>query len=157
MLMKNIVLEVKQLKDLDINDRFFDSLKNEYKDFIIWFNNHLDRKAYITFQDNKIASILILKIEDKSENYKDFNKEFKPSKRLKICTLKVDVKFKNIGTKYLELAYNEALKNNVNEIYITLYTNHKDLINLLEKNNYIYYCDKSNNEKVYINNIKKLI
>lgn len=155
MLMKNIVLEVKQLKDLDINDRFFDSLKNEYKDFIIWFNNHLDRKAYITFQDNKITSILILKIEDKNENYKDFNKEFKPSKRLKICTLKVDVKFKNIGTKYLELAYNEALKNNVNEIYITLYTNHKDLINLLEKNNYIYYCDKYNNEKVYINKIKK--
>ena len=153
--MKDICIIEKQLKDLDINDRFFDSLKNEYKDFIIWFNNHLDRKAYITFQDNKIASILILKIEDKSENYKDFNKEFKPSKRLKICTLKVDVKFKNIGTKYLELAYNEALKNNVNEIYITLYTNHKDLINLLEKNNYIYYCDKYNNEKVYINNIKK--
>ena len=153
--MKDICIIEKQLKDLDINDRFFDSLKNEYKDFIIWFNNHLDRKAYITFQDNKIASILILKIEDKSENYKDFNKEFKPSKRLKMCTLKVDVKFKNIGTKYLELAYNEALKNNVNEIYITLYTNHKDLINLLEKNNYIYYCDKYNNEKVYINKIKK--
>ena len=153
--MKDICIIEKQLKDLDINDRFFDSLKNEYKDFIIWFNNHLDRKAYITFQDNKIASILILKIEDKSENYKDFNKEFKPSKRLKICTLKVDVKFKNIGTKYLELAYNEAIKNNVNEIYITLYTNHKDLINLLEKNNYIYYCDKYNNEKVYINKIKK--
>lgn len=153
--MKDICIIEKQLKDLDINDRFFDSLKNEYKDFIIWFNNHLDRKAYITFQDNKITSILILKIEDKSENYKDFNKEFKSSKRLKICTLKVDVKFKNIGTKYLELAYNEALKNNVNEIYITLYTNHKDLINLLEKNNYIYYCDKSNNEKVYINKIKK--
>ena len=96
MLMKNIVLEVKQLKDLDINDRFFDSLKNEYEDFIIWFNNHLDRKAYITFRDKKITYILILKIEDKNENYKDFNKEFKPSKRLKICTLKVDVKFKNI-------------------------------------------------------------
>ena len=153
--MKDICIIEKQLKDLDINDRFFDSLKNEYEDFIIWFNNHLDRKAYITFQDNKIASILILKIEDKSEDYNDFNKEFKPSKRLKICTLKVDVKFKNIGTKYLELAYNEALKNNVNEIYTTLYTNHKDLINLLEKNNYIYYCDKYNNEKVYINKIKK--
>ena len=153
--MKDICIIEKQLKDLDINDRFFDSLKNEYEDFIIWFNNHLDRKAYITFQDNKIASILILKIEDKSEDYNDFNKEFKPSKRLKICTLKVDVKFKNIGTKYLELAYSEALKNNVNEIYITLYTNHKDLINLLEKNNYINYCDKYNNEKVYINKIKK--
>lgn len=153
--MKDICIIEKQLKDLDINDRFFDSLKNEYKDFIIWFNNHLDRKAYITFQDNKITSILILKIEEKSEDYNDFNKEFKPSKRLKICTLKVDVKFKNIGTKYIELAYSEAIKNNVNEIYITLYTNHKDLINLLEKNNYIYYCDKYNNEKVYINKIKE--
>ena len=80
--MKDICIIEKQLKDLDINDRFFDSLKNEYKDFIIWFNNHLDRKAYITFQDNKIASILILKIEDKSENYKDFNKEFISEKNL---------------------------------------------------------------------------
>lgn len=153
--MKDICIIEKQLKDLDINDRFFNSLKNEYEDFIIWFNNHLDRKAYITFQDNKITSILILKIEEENEDYKDFNKEFKPSKRLKICTLKVDDKFKNIGTKYLELAYSEALKNNVNEIYITLYTNHKDLINLLEKNNYIYYCDKSNNERVYTNKIKE--
>ena len=153
--MKNIDIEVKQFKDLDINDNFFDSLKNEYKDFTIWYNNHQDRKVYVTFQDNKITSILILKIEEKSENYKDFNKEFKPLKRLKICTLKVDDKFKNIGTKYLELAYSVALKNNVNEIYITLYTNHEDLINLLEKNNYIYYCDKSNNERVYINKIKE--
>ena len=153
--MKDICIIEKQLKDLDINDRFFDSLKNEYEDFIIWFNNHLDRKAYITFRDKKITSILILKIEEKSEDYNDFNKEFKPSKRLKICTLKVDDIFKNIGTKYLELAYNEALKNNVNEIYTTLYTNHKDLIKFNRKNNYIYYCDKSNNEKVYINKIKK--
>ncbi len=153
--MKDICIFEKQLKDLDINDRFFDSLKNEYEDFIIWFNNHLDRKAYITFQNNKITSILILKIEKENEDYEDFNKEFKPSKRLKICTLKVADEFKNIGTKYLELAYSEAIKNNVNEIYITLYNNHEDLINLLEKNNYVYYCDKSNNERVYINKIKE--
>lgn len=153
--MKDIFIIEKQLKDLDINDNIFNSLKTEYKDFTIWYNNHQDRKAYITFQNNNISSILILKIEDESENYKDFNKEFKPSKRLKICTLKVADKFKNIGTKYLELAYKEALKNNVDEIYITLYINHEDLINLLEKNNYIYYCNKSNNERVYVNKIKE--
>lgn len=45
--------------------------------------------------------------------------------------------------------------NNVNEIYITLYTNHKDLISLLEKNNYTYYYDNTNNEKVYVNKIKE--
>ena len=32
--MKDICIIEKQLKDLDINDRFFDSLKNEYEDFI---------------------------------------------------------------------------------------------------------------------------
>lgn len=52
--MKNIVIEEKQLKDLDINDTFFDSLKSDYKDFTIWYNNHLDRKAYVTYQNNKI-------------------------------------------------------------------------------------------------------
>lgn len=152
--MKNIVIEEKQLKDLDINDSFFDSLKSEYKDFIIWFNNHLDRKAYVTCQNNKITSILVLKIEDELEIY-NFTKELKPSKRLKICTLKVSDKYKKLGTKYLKIALTEAIKNNVNEIYITLYTNHKDLINLLEKNNYKYYCDNTNNEKVYVNKIKE--
>lgn len=59
--MKNIVIEEKQLKDLDINDTFFDSLKSDYKDFIIWLNNCLDRKVYVTYQNNKITSILVLK------------------------------------------------------------------------------------------------
>lgn len=148
--MKNIVIEEKQLKDLDINDTFFDSLKSDYKDFIIWFNNHLDRKAYVTYQNNKITSILVLKIEEENENY-NFTKEFKPSKRLKICTLKVTDKYKRLGTKYLELALTEAIKNKVNEIYITLYTNHKDLINY----NYTYYCDNTNNEIVYVQKIKE--
>lgn len=152
--MINIVIEVKQLKDLDLNDIFLDSLKLEYKNFNIWFNNHLDRKAYVTYQNNKIISILVLKIEEENENY-NFIKEFKPSKRLKICTLKVTDKYKRLGTKYLELVHREAIKNNINEIYITLYTNHKDLINLLEKNNYAYYCDNTNNERVYVNKIKE--
>lgn len=153
--MKNIVIEEKQLKDLDINDTFFDSLKSDYKDFIIWFNNHLNRKVYVTYQNNKITSLLVLKIEDELEIYNNFTKEFKPSKRLKICTLKVIDKYKRLGTKYLELALTEAIKNKVNEIYITLYTNHKDLINLLEKNNYTYYCDNTNNERVYVQKIKE--
>lgn len=153
--MKNIVIEEKQLKSLDINDSFFDSLKSEYKDFNIWFNNHLDRKAYVTYQNNKITSILVLKMEDNLEIYNNFTKEFKPSKRLKICTLKVTDKYKRLGTKYLEIALSESINNNVDEIYITLYTNHKDLINLLEKNNYTYYCDNANNERVYVNKIKE--
>ena len=152
--MKNIAIEEKQLKDLDINDSFFDSLKSEYKDFIIWFNTNLNRKVYVTYQNNKITSILVLKIEDELEIY-NFTKELKPSKRLKICTLKVSDKYKKLGTKYLKIALTEAIKNNVNEIYITLYTNHKDLINLLEKNNYKYYCDNTNNKKVYVNKIKE--
>ena len=152
--MKNIAIEEKQLKDLDINDSFFDSLTSEYKDFIIWFNTNLNRKVYVTYQNNKITSILVLKIEDELEIY-NFTKELKPSKRLKICTLKVSDKYKKLGTKYLKIALTEAIKNNVNEIYITLYTNHKDLINLLEKNNYKYYCDNTNNEKVYVNKIKE--
>ena len=87
--MKNIVIEEKKLKDLDINDTFFDSLKSDYKDFIIWFNNHLNRKVYVTYQNNKITSLLVLKIEEEKEIYDNLTKEFKPSKRFKICTLKV--------------------------------------------------------------------
>lgn len=72
MLINNIVIEEKQLKSLDINDIFFDSLKSEYKDFTTWFNNHLNRKVYVTYQNNKITSLLVLKIEDELEIYNNF-------------------------------------------------------------------------------------
>ena len=46
---------------------------------------------------------------------------------------KSNEEYKRLVAKYLEITLSETINNNVNEIYIILYTNHKDLINILEK------------------------
>lgn len=36
-------IEEKFFKDIDLNDTFFDSLKNDYEGFEIWFNKKMKR------------------------------------------------------------------------------------------------------------------
>lgn len=51
-----INIEKKYLYEIDINDTFFDLLRSDYKDFDEWFRRNNKRKAYVTFNNNKITS-----------------------------------------------------------------------------------------------------
>ena len=126
------------LKNVNLNDDFFDSLRYEYLDFNNWFikKANLGFSCFVNYKDNNIASICIIKFEYEDEDYSMFKIPFEKNKRIKICTLKVNDKGKKIGSKYLKLVRSIAIKNNINEIYITLFDNHKDLIELLESFNY---------------------
>src|SRR5690606_6852058 len=83
------VLSVKKeyFGNLDINDPFFESFKQDYKGFDDWFNRKADEIAYICKgeNDDRLA-FLYVKPEEETENYKDIQPEFQPKKRLKIGT-----------------------------------------------------------------------
>ena len=87
------------LKELDINDKFFDSLREDYYNFNDWFKKKQDNNTmcYVTIDNGNITSLLILKIEYEDEDYSNFTIPFNKSKRLKICTFKVIDKGKGIG------------------------------------------------------------
>ena len=141
--MNNIIKEY--LYNIDINDEIFNSLKKDYLNFKKWYYKKAINgyQAYITYKDNnKLGSILILKIEDEQENYKIFNKPFDKRKRLKIATLKVSDKGKNIGKQFLDIVEQIAIENNIDEIYTTIYRNQENLINLLKQNGYKFYTTK---------------
>ena len=72
------------LKELDINDKFFDSLKEDYSNFEEWFKKKQDSntKCYVTMDNGNITSLLILKIEYEDEDYSNFTIPFNKSKRL---------------------------------------------------------------------------
>lgn len=131
---KPVFINYKYLHELDINDAFFDSLKLDYAGFEEWFKKKQSKEAqaYVTEFDGKLTSFLMLKVENEDEDYKDFLKPFKPARRLKISTLKVTDTGKRIGETFIKIIVEKAIKENVEEIYVTVFDKQEFLIDMLK-------------------------
>lgn len=130
-----VFISYESLRRIRIEDEFFESLIKDYKGFGTWFEGKqkADKKAYVTKEDDKITSFLMLKEEGKYENYKEFNEPLEPANRLKVATLKVSDTGKKIGEAFIKIMIKEALDKKVDEIYVTVFPRHKGLIYLLEE------------------------
>ena len=150
------VLNVQKLKFGRINhdDNFFDSLKEDYAGFDKWFIKKFDDEAYITVNANNglLLSFLYLKVEGHEESYADIVPIFTPKKRLKIGTFKVINNGFRLGERFMKIIFDNALKNKVDEIYVTIFSKRneqKRLIDLLEQLGFVCWGTK-NDEWVYV-------
>lgn len=119
------VLNVQKIKfgKINLNDSFFDSLKEDYVGFDKWFLKKYDEEAYITINSNNgmLLSFLYLKVEDENENYNNISPLFKPKRRLKVGTFKVISNGFRLGERFIKIIFDNALKNRVQEIYVTIF------------------------------------
>lgn len=152
------VLNVQKIKfgKVNLNDTFFDSLREDYSGFDKWFIKKFDNEAYITINSNNgmLLSFLYLKIETANEDYSNINPSLPSKKRLKIGTFKVINNGFRLGERFLKIIFDNALKNHVEEIYVTIFNRRdeqKRLISLLEQWGFFYWGNK-NDECVYIRN-----
>ena len=150
------VLNVQKLKfgKINIDDSFFDSLKEDYDGFDRWFLKKYDEEAYITINSNNgmLLSFLYLKIVDENENYSNINPPFPPKKRLKVGSFKVISNGFRLGERFIKIIFDNALKNHVQEIYVTIYDKRPEqqrLIELLEQWGFILW-GKKGEELVYV-------
>ncbi len=149
------------LGNIDVNDAFFDSFRNDYFEFDKWFNKKADEVAYVCYAKEILVGFLYLKFENIDENYKDIEPQFKPKRRLKIGTLKVALNGYRIGERFLKIVFDNALRFNVDEIYVTIFDKTPEqllLIELLEEwgfNKFGYKTTKTGNEKVYFRDFSK--
>lgn len=121
--------------NIDLNDDFFNSLKEDYSNFEDWFNRKADEPAYVFRYKNSIGAFLYLKTEDEKENHSNIQPSFPSAKRLKIGTLKVALNGLKIGERLLKIIFDNALVQKTPEIYVTIYDKspqQKRLIRLLE-------------------------
>ena len=141
---KPVFIDYKYLHELDINDSFFDSLKYDYAGFEGWFKSKQlkETQAYVTEIDGKLSSFLMLKVENEDEKYEDFLKPFKPARRLKISTLKVTDTGKRIGETFIKIIVEKAIKENVEEIYVTVFDKQEFLIDMFECYGFKKYTKK---------------
>ena len=96
---------------LNLDDPFFDSLKSMYRNFSTWFRNKAEEHAscdVVYDAEGNLKAMLYTKIEGKYEDYSRMEKPFAPSFRLKIGTLKSELRGEGIGKRFLEMAVERA-------------------------------------------------
>jgi hypothetical protein len=148
-------LKNEPVKNLDLEDPIFDTLKEEYPEFQNWFEKIASkgRRSWVYYRnDGSIGALLIYKVEDEPI---DCTPSIPEKKRLKISTLKVTHVGYKIGELFIKLATDVSLNNNLSEIYLTHFTRPDDrLIELISEFGFYKVCMNSRGEEVFI---KKLI
>lgn len=157
------VLAVKKqlFGEVNLQDSFFDSFREDYAGFDKWYNKKSDEVCYVCYQEDVLSAFLFLKIEDENENYSDITPVFTQKRRLKIGTFKVTSNGFKLGERFLKIIFDNALKQKVNEIYVTIFdktAEHERLISLLQDWGFEYHGTKSTptgDEKVYVRNFDR--
>lgn len=157
------VLEVQKrlFGEIDLDDSFFDSFRDDYIGFNKWYRKKNDEFAYVCLVDNKVLAFLYIKIEDQNESYMNISPPFWEKNRLKIGTFKVELNGFKLGERFLKIIFDNAIQQNVDEIYVTIFNKsleQKRLINLIEKFGFSYHGIKttsSGEEYVYLRTLDK--
>lgn len=126
-------VKLKRFSDINIDDSFFDTLREDYKGikFNNWFLNKNSENAYVFSNNEGLQGFLYLKIENEKEKYNDIKPPFKPKKRLKVGTFKINSTGLRVGERFIKIIIDYALKSDVDEIYVTMFENKRSEVKLL--------------------------
>ena len=121
---------------LNLDDPFFDSLKSMYRNFSTWFRNKAEEHTscdVVYDAEGNLKAMLYTKIEGKYEDYSRMEKPFAPGVRLKIGTLKSDLRGTGLGRQFLEMAIERARQDpSIKTVYATIYANRPELAGLVK-------------------------
>ena len=132
---KTLSVKKEYFGNINLQSSFFDSFRGDYQGFDNWFNRKSEEIAYVCSYEGEINSFLFLKKEGKEEDYSDIQPPLPPRERLKIGTFKVTANGFKLGERFLKIIFDNALKQKVEEIYVTIFDKRdeqKRLIELME-------------------------
>lgn len=154
--------ERKCFSGINLDDPFFDSLKADYPGtsvstgFVNWFNRKSrDGKEALVFEDEHgVGAFVYLKPDDEEELKLSDGSLLPKVRRVKISTIKIDARYRNqrIGEGALGLTLWKWRDYGIDEIYVTVFEKHADVISLLEKYGFINAGTNLNGERVYLRN-----
>ena len=150
--MQNDVIQKVKISEIDIDDTFFQSLKEDYDGFEGWFSRKSNEDAYIFRENANLAGFLYLKDEDEE----DFSVSpiFEKQRRLKIGTFKIETHGTVLGQRYLSIILRRMFNEGHNFTYVTLFEKQQGLIRLFEKFGFRKWGTKGNGELVYYRDIE---
>jgi hypothetical protein len=150
-----MALTLMAFKDIDINDPFFDSLKENYSEFPSWFAKKAEESAYVFKNEyHRIDGFLYLKVENGPVD--DVQPALPRAARLKVGTLKINAHGTKLGERFIKKIFDHAIYNEVSEIYLTVFSEHAPLISLIERYGFLEHGKKitaNGTEIVYVREI----
>jgi hypothetical protein len=136
---------------LDLDDPIFDKLKKDYDEFHDWFRriSKAGRKCWVyCAPGDNIGALLIYKIEDEPI---DSTPPFPRRKRLKISTFIVTHVGQKIGELFIKMSVDLSVKNGIDEIYFTHFTEEEDhLIDLVHEYGFENVAKNTRGEDIYL-------
>lgn len=153
----------KKFSAIDLNDSFFDSLKNDYPEFSEWFKSksEADKSALVYSDDKGVGAFLYFKKENVDGDISPLivNDEAMPQvARFKIGTLCLAERIRKnrIGEGALGVALWCWRETKIDEIYVTVFEKHRELISLFERFGFSNVGKNQRGECVYVKNRNNL-
>lgn len=148
----NDVIKKILFSKLNIDDPFFDSLKNDYYGFKDWFAKKCtsNEEVYVIMNSGIIG---FLYIKEECEEEQDITPPLIFKNRLKIGTFKIEAHGTILGERFLSIVFNKMMSMKIKEVYVTLFSKQTNLINLFEKFGFVKWGEKNTGELVYLKNI----
>ncbi|MDC0826618.1 GNAT family N-acetyltransferase [Lactococcus petauri] len=144
----NDVIQKIKIGALNIEDSFFDSLREAYghEDFNAWLMTKQKEDAYVLREDGKLLGFLYLK--DEIEETSSITPFFEHKRRLKIGTFKIDAHRTVLGQRFLSIVLRKMLNEDFDFTYVTLFEDQSGLIKLFKKFGFKPWGYKDNGELV---------
>ena len=114
------IIEKEKCFNLELKDKIFDSLRDDYNGFDNWFKTKCQeghRDCLVVKEQNAMEGLCIYKTEDKEEATNYGMEGFV----LKICTFKMTVKGNKLGELLLKHLFKYCYDSKVDWIYVTAY------------------------------------
>lgn len=123
-------MKLKYFKDINLQDAFFDSLRENYNGFDTWFSKKAEsnEKAYTYYVNDELKDFLYVKPE--KETIKLDNKELPAINRLKVGTFKIERRGTNRGERFIKKILDIAVSNAYSEVYVTMFDDTEELAHL---------------------------
>ena len=155
---------LKRFAEINLNDAFFDSLKNDYPGtqnstgFVDWFQKKsIDGATALVFEDEiGVGAFVVLK--DEEEKIKLQDSILPEKKRLKISTFRIAERYRRqrIGEGAIGLLLWKWQQDNTEEVYVTVFDKHETLISQFKRFGFQKKGVNLNGENVLIKSRKHI-
>lgn len=156
-------LRPKPFAEIDLSDKFFDSLRASYPGFDDWFRRKAaaGETAITYYEEDTLLDFLYLKEE--REEMIDVEPPLPAKHRLKVGTFKIDKRGTRRGERLMKKLLDTAIAKDVDEIYVTIFPEQRlqPLIRSFEKFGFVQCGVKRHargkEENVYVRDMRQRV
>lgn len=130
-------------KDINLQDPFFNTLRQDYAEFPAWFSRKAEQSelAYVLVDGDAIDGFMYLKEENGPVT--DVSPNLSNGKHLKVGTFKFNSHGTRRGERFIKKIFDHALRKNVDSIYVTVFDKHDYLKTLFSKYGFVVHGTKN--------------